>query len=100
VKVVWLQVELLEGRDDSDDAAGLWEVELHDEVAEEGIAVGAALDVFHRSVAVSELEDYEITALHPETLVVLSESESYVQGSGPDGEVDRIGDRSIPTFSL
>lgn len=95
MKIVWVRVELLSGCSDPDDAAGLWEVTLDEDVADEGHAAGAALDAFHGSVAISMPEDFEISTLNPENRQDISEAEDYQQGSGPDAVVERISDSEM-----
>jgi hypothetical protein len=89
VKKVWVVAQLLEGREDPDEAAGVWEVNLEQEL-EAQFAAGAALDVFHSSVAISELEDFEISTLNPQDRAEIFEAAGYVQDSGTKGSVHLI----------
>jgi hypothetical protein len=53
------------------------------------LAAGVALDVLHRTVPISELEDFEISAVDPQTRSPVFESEQYLQDSGGSGSVER-----------
>jgi hypothetical protein len=46
------------------------------------LAAGVALDVLHRTVRISELEDFELSAVDPQTRSPVFESEQYLQDSG------------------
>lgn len=67
MNTVWVVVKVRPGRDDPDEAAGLWEVSLAQSM-EPGIAAGAALDIFHGKVAISVLDDFA----HPQTAARVS----------------------------
>lgn len=95
MKTVWVKVELLEGRRDPDGAAGLWEVTLDEDVPKEGHAVGAALDVFHESIGISDLEDFEVSTLNPKDQKFIAQADDYEEGFGPDGVAERIGDTDM-----
>ncbi len=89
MKVIWVNVDLREGCSDPDGAAGVWEVTLQ-QAHEPDIAAGAALDVFHQKVGISELEDFEISTYRADTAQEILEAETYVQGSCGGGTVERI----------
>lgn len=58
-----------------------------------GAAVGIALDIFHSSIGISELEDFIIDPGDPNTKEILEEAEGYESYSATcDGEVARIGE--------
>jgi hypothetical protein len=95
MQIVWVEVQLKPGiTQDKDRVVGLWEVTL-DRDLPEGQAVGAALDLFHTSVAIDVLDDYEITTIDPQTRKPIYEGEDYVQGSGPKGAVELINDTGL-----
>jgi hypothetical protein len=92
LRSVLINVALREGCEDPDDAVGLWEVELNEDYPP-GIAAGAAKDIFHSSVAIETLDDYEIDTLDPETRERIDEDEDYESYSQSQcGKIRRIGD--------
>ena len=80
MKTVWVKVKIQDGCEDDDGAVGIWQIELNGDL-EPGIAAGAALDVFHESVAIDCLDYYEIVALDPSTHVEIDEADDYKRGS-------------------
>ena len=74
---------------DPDGASGVWQVTLHEETEPVGIAAGAALDTFHATVAIGELDDFEISAHDPFSLQEIYEADDYKRG-GQAGDVARI----------
>jgi hypothetical protein len=91
MKEVWVVAILRDGCDDPDEAAGVWSVSL-DKDLEPGLAAGSALDIFHNKVAISEIDDFEISTIDPATREDISEPDGYVQQSGCLGSVELLAD--------
>ena len=88
MKTVLVVVELRVGCHDIDDVEGVWQADLHRDLPAP-LAAGAALDTFHRKVAISELENYDIDTVDPDTFESVSEPDDYEQG-GEQGSVEVI----------
>lgn len=56
---VQVHVDLAEGCTDIDEVTGIYTIELMDNVADRNLC-DAALDLFHSSIAIGELDDYTI----------------------------------------
>jgi len=88
MKQVLILVRPLSKRD-PDAASGVWEVTLQEETEPVGIAAGAALDTFHATVGIGELDDFEISAHDPLSPQEIYEADDYKRG-GQVGDVSRI----------
>ena len=88
MRQVFVVVELRDGANDIDGVEGVWQVDLNQDVPAP-LAAGSALDTFHRKVAISELDNYVIETIDPETFEPILEPDDYVQG-GERGTVGPI----------
>jgi hypothetical protein len=95
MNTVWVVAKLRPGCDDPDEAVGVWEVSLAQSM-EPDIAAGAALDIFHGRVAISVLDDFEISTIDPMSQNEIFESEAYKRGSSSHGSIKRIAVTSRP----
>ena len=92
MRTVWVVVTMRHGCKDEDGAVGVWEATIARDLAP-GIAAGAALDIFHQKIGLTEIDNYEIATVDPATSKLISQAEDFLEGSGGGGELERIAER-------